>query len=91
MGSSKHTKTFFGKIFYNFFYTPMKNIFIIISRFFPHIFLDLVKICVFKVEYISIECNEGFFLDVNQKRRFLDLQNIPKTTKLKKFLPKKIS
>ena len=34
MGSSKHTKTFFGKMFDYFFSTLMKNTFAIISRFF---------------------------------------------------------
>ena len=37
----------------------------------------------------KIECNEGHFLDVNQKRTFLDIQKIPKATKLKKCVPKK--
>ena len=37
-----------------------------------------------------LECNKGLFLDVNPKRHFLDIQKIPKATKLKKCLPKKI-
>jgi hypothetical protein len=40
---------------------------------------------------VKIEYNDGLFLDVNEKRPFLDIKRIPKATKLKKCSPKKFS
>ena len=70
----KHTSTFFGKIFNNFFKVPMKNTYYIISRFVSQHFVDLVKICFFLFCFTCntflIKCNEGLFIDVNQKLVF---------------------
>ena len=46
---------------------------------------------IFHYNTFIIERNEELFLDVNQKRPFLDRQKIPKATKLKKCPQKKIS
>ena len=75
MGFSKHTKKtiFSAKCF--FFFTLMKNIFLSFKDFFHKKNVDLVKMCVFKLEYIKIECNDGLFLDVNLKTRFFEGQN----------------
>ena len=45
---------------------------------------------IFHYNTFKIERNKGLFLDVNQKRPFLNIQQIPKATKLKKYPPKKI-
>ena len=46
---------------------------------------------IFHYNTVKIEYNDGLFLDVNEKRPFLDIKRIPKATKLKKCSPKKFS
>ena len=46
---------------------------------------------IFYYNTVKIEYNDGLFLDVNEKRPFLDIKRIPKATQIKKCSPKKFS
>ena len=71
-----HKNFFFGKMFYYFSFTLMKNIFSIISGVFFHKNLLIWSKYVFSICNTSkIECHKGLFLDGNQRQGFLRHKN----------------
>ena len=76
MGFFKHTTTFFGKMFYKFYFTLMKNIFSIILIFFFNIFFLFCQNMCFQTRiHFKLSVTKDFFLDVNLKTMFFEGQN----------------
>ena len=84
-------KLFSAKCFIIFFSRLWKIHLLSFQDFFHKNLLVSSSNVIFHYNTVKIEYNDGLFLDVNEKRPFLDIKRIPKATKLKKCSPKKFS
>ena len=75
MGFSKHTKTVFGKMFYDSFYAYQKCIFYNLKIFFTKMCCFGQNMCFQTGIHLKLSVTKDLFLNVNLKTRFFEGQN----------------